>query len=182
MKLWSRKSRRCPGVSGSRAGQRLGQDRAQPQAERLRWCLRPQPPAPPGLPAGTVCRASELSKPFSVGFPGRVQIHKQTQVCNGFLLFALQLMTLSVISKQSRDRPQGRGPGIVPSRPDQGGLEIWSDGERGLEAGERRAGRPGAQFPVAVAPACADGGLRDTREVAAPLPAPRNLGGFHEGP
>ena len=92
-------------------------------------------------------------------------------------------MTLSVISKQSWDRPQGRGPGIVPKRPDQGGLEGWPDRERGLEAGQCSTGRAGREhsFPVAVCPAGADGGLRDAWE-AAPLPAPRNPVAFHEGP
>lgn len=34
-------------------------------------CILGQPPPHLGPPAGAVCRARELSKPFSVGFPGR---------------------------------------------------------------------------------------------------------------
>ncbi|CAI9175115.1 unnamed protein product [Rangifer tarandus platyrhynchus] len=56
---------------------------------------------------------------------GRAQTHKQTRVCSGFLLFALQLMTLSIISKQSRDRPQGRG---LESSPEGQTKEGWRSG------------------------------------------------------
>ena len=55
--------------------------------------------------------------------------------------------------KAELDRPQGRGPGIDPGRPDQGGLEVWPGGERGLEAGERRAaGRERSSLSLWVLP------------------------------
>lgn len=98
------------------------------------------------------------------------------------LAVCLAVNYLSVISKQSWDRLQGRGIGIVHRRTRQ--REGWRSSltvKGDLETGQRRAGRAGRErsFPAAVCPAQAVWGLRDTREVAAPLPASRDPGGCH---